>query len=1141
MRKRIHLAPITLTLALLWSYCLPTTGQSASVLSSGQLYKIPILEDGVYALTQTYLQGLGINTNTLNPQQLHLFGYGGGMLPQALSSPRYEDLPQLAVQGVGLTDGSFDANDRLLFYAQGPHNTTYRTEQRLYSHELNLYSDTAYVFLKIADIPPIQVTTRANESPSNPTQLTWFPDVAWVEREQTNRDQSGRQWYENPLESGTRRDYVLNTPNRITQDSLHLRVGVMIHSYATAPIATYLGETLLGTITTPNSISGTYQQKGWEGSASYAMAASGLAGSDETTVGLQFTAASSSVSTGYPNYLTLTYPRRLRARPDLSPWLWFHSYHRAGTASTVLLENATGYTIWETTNPTSPKRITTSTSQGNHSFSLENTEGHTFVAFLPNDVPTPTQGYHIGNQDLSTWNNPELVIVSHPDFLPAAHRLAAFRRNWDGLRVRVVSTEAVYNQFASGQPDVSAIRNMAKYVWDNTPDFKYLLLIGKGTYDYKHLETNQPDQNFLPIYESRNSLHPLLTFGSDDYYGFLEDEEGLWVESSSGNHTLDIGVGRLPVITLEEAQTAVDKLIHYSQSTRTFGDWRQRLVFLADDGDTNQHLRDAERITGYLDTAEAHFQIRKLYLDAFEQIPLGSLQDAPAARQALNESLYRGSLILNYTGHGNEFAWAEEGFFKESLIEQWDNLDQLPLFITATCEFGRHDSGRRRSGAEKILLHERGGGIALLTTARPVYSSSNFLVNRVFYQQAFYPEPNGESPRLGDIIRRTKNRSTDNVYNRNFVLLGDPSLRLALPQYQAVVTTVNQQPVDTIRDTLRALREIVITGQIQDALQQPVTEFNGTLTATLYDNAQSATTLGNQPENIATAYQVRNNLLFRGQVSVVEGAFTVRFKLPRNIDYSAEVGRLHLYAYDSALARDAQGVNQDLVITGSEVHSVDLIAPEVTLYMNDTTFVPHGVTHPDPVLVAHLFDASGINLSQTQLGQSLQAQIDGGAPFLLSDYYTSRKDRYGEGEIAYPLFDLEEGHHTVTLTAYDVYNNGTVASLPFVVSTRGDLALEEVFNYPNPFERSTTFRFVHNRAGDPLQVQVDIYNAMGAFVHSLSWEVDESTNLVDGLTWEGTDAHGQPLRSGLYVYRITVKSLLDEVHTETIQQFVVIK
>ncbi|HAA22026.1 MAG TPA: hypothetical protein DCP28_25905, partial [Cytophagales bacterium] len=693
MRNPNHLLPVHLSLGMVCAFVAYSHAQTSSVLTTGEWYKIPVVEDGVYALTSDYLSTLGIDVSALNPDEIGLYGYGGGMLPQPLSADRFEDLPAIATQGVGLADGSFDTSDRLLFYAQGPNEVSFISGENYYEHTLNLYSDTAYVYLGIG-VNSSSATTFIPSSISGAASMDWFPEVRWVEIEETNRDQSGREWYENPLESGSGRTYTFATPNFASQGgAVQVRAGVMIHSYAEAPVVVALNGVEIGEIATTPTTGGAYSLKGVEADDVFVRTGPNL--NDNTEVTLSFQSASVSVSNAYPNYLTLTYPRQLRGTPG-EP-LTFTSDHFLGTPVQIEIDNVSGYTLWEVTDPQSP-RIIEATAQGSQLlFDWENDLGGQFVAFQSTAVDAPLDGERIANQDLGTWNNPDLVIVTPWAFLSAAERLAQFRESWDGLSVEVVTTDQVFNQFASGQPDVSAVRNMAKYVHDQYSNFRYLLIFGRGSYDYKHLEDEYVDQNWVPVYQARNSLDPLATYSSDDYLGFLDEEEGAWEEDREGNHGLDIGIGRLPIVSLDEANVIVDKLIHYSQSTSTLGDWRQRILFLADDEDNNTHQRDAERISQYVDTSERRFFVNKLYLDAFPQAQKGSFEDSPEARQALNEAIFRGALMVNYTGHGNELAWAEEGFFREDLIDKWSNWDHLPLFITATCEFGRHDSPRRRS------------------------------------------------------------------------------------------------------------------------------------------------------------------------------------------------------------------------------------------------------------------------------------------------------------------------------------------------------------------------------------------------------------------------------------------------------------
>lgn len=1137
MRIKHHLY-LLLGFFILCGQGIPCLAQQPSVLSQGRWFKIPIAEDGVYAITYSYLQQLGLSPEGINPDKLKVYGYGGGMLAQPLSEPRFNHLPEVSLWPQGLQDGAFQEGDRLIFFAQGPHKEEYLRNEGYARHQKNLYSNHAFVFLTPDGAAGQRIPTTTPPTLSDPQTIRWFPETVWQEKDQINRNQSGREWYDIPLEPRTNKAFEFATPQYFGGVSQNkVRVGAMIQSYALAPLYVLSSSDTLGQITTATTTPGTYALKGVEGEGIFNWTQNL---SETTTINLNFQAASVSVSNAYPNYFTLTYPRQLSGATASNRGLLFHTYQANGNLNLVF-ENAPGYHIWNLDNPRAPERILANENNGTISFHIENGDGHQFIGFLPSNVPTPLAGEVIANQNLGTWDRPDLVIVSHPDFLPAARRLRQFRQNHDQLDVELVSSEEVFNQFSSGRQDVSAIRNMARYVKDHNRNFKYLLLIGKGTYDYLEIEGDQPIKNYLPVYQSRNSLSPLRTYSSDDYLGFLEDSEGEWNEQLGGNHSLDIGVGRIPATTLKEANIVVDKLIHYSIGKAVMGDWRQRILFIADDEDRNLHQRDAEQLSILLDTTQAQYQIRKLYLDSFEQISSGSLEDAPSARKALNEAIFRGNLMVNYTGHGNEFAWAEEGFFREDLIDKWTNIDHLSLFITATCEFGRHDSPKRQSAAEKLLLSAKGGAIGLLTTSRPVFANSNFLVNRTFFEQAFHPLPSGKAPRLGDIQLRTKNRSLNDVNNRNFILLGDPSMRLAYPSYQLKISRLSGAENKGGNLILPALREVTLSGQVLDLDGNPISHFSGSLIATLYDNAVTRRTLGSPPNNTQMDFQSRDNILFRGQAQVTDGQFQFTFILPRNVDYGKANARLHLYAADPTSNTDAQGIFTNFSIESSSIQTIDFTRPTLSLHLNDTTFQSKGITGPNPVLVVKTFDESGISLGNSQIGQSLTAQLDEGKLNNLADFYVSDIDNFRNGTIEYPLFDLTEGPHQITVRGTDVFNNTNTASLPFVVSKDGILALKSVFNYPNPFDNQTTFRFEHNRAGDRLEVLVEVYSNQGNLVRTLEWIVEEGTSVVDGLTWNGNTDNQLPLQSGIYLYRIRVKSLVDNTYTDVTNRMVVIK
>ena len=691
-------------------------------------------------------------------------------------------------------------------------------------------------------------------------------------------------------------------------------------------------------------------------------------------------------------------------------------------------------------------------------------------------------------------------------------------REAEGLSVRISLSSQVYNEFSSGKPDITAIRDYAKYLFENA-GLKYLLMFGKGTYDPKNIL--ESGLNHLVIYESRNSLQPLATYGSDDYLGFLEDNEGEWTENSNGDHTMDIGVGRIPATTEAEAMNYVTKLNNYTQKDAV-GDWRKQVTFVAENGDQNLHQRDAERLATLIDTTYAHFNTKKVYVDAFPiEVNPGSKR-APQVNEEIYYTINNGSLIINYTGHGNENQWANTRIFDKNVIDSLLNKSYLPLFVTATCEFGRHDDIGARSGGEELIVKNEMGAIATITTARPVFSSTNYQLNQAFYTEIFN-QPNGDYQRLGDVFKKTKNNSLNGVLNRNFSLLGDPSLMLSYPKQTINIDSLNGAVISDM-DTLSALQELVFSGSVRSANQTVDNTFNGELEISILDKTNTKQTLGNLGENPFN-YKVRDNTLFRGKASIINGVFSFTTVLPRDISYNPGSAKFTLYAHKNDSSLDAGGANIEMLIGKSSSNPiVDNQPPSIQLYLGDTNYVEGRVVNPNTLLIAKISDDFGVNLSTNQVGHSISYTLDQNKSEDLNGFYSSVLDNYKEGWIYFNLPQLSHGKHTISLTAWDTSNKSSTTSLDFNVSENGEIVISELSNYPNPMQESTNFTFAHNLSGEDLEVTLQVINPLGQHVYAQSRSYDSAPSVIDDWYWDGRNISGGKLNEGIYLYGIIIRS-----------------
>ncbi len=759
-----------------------------------------------------------------------------------------------------------------------------------------------------------------------------------------------------------------------------------------------------------------------------------------------------------------------------------------------------------------------------------NTENlHEFIAFNPSMAYSMEFVEKIENQNLHAISNVDMLIVCPEEFVPQANELADFHRQ-DGLTVQVTPLYQIYNEFSSGSQDITAIRDYVRSVYSqsltNTP-LRYLLLFGDASYDY--LNREPINTNIVPTFEAVESFDPIVSIATDDYFGFLEDSEGgLYYDD------VDIGIGRLPVVNSKEASQAVAKIKNYaSAGSAVFSDWRNVVCFVADDEDNNLHIRQADDLAKMVDTIFPGGNQDKIYADAFQQISTPAGQRYPLMNEAINERVNKGALILSYTGHGGETGWGQERYLDMPDIEGWTNKNKLPVFLTATCEFARYDDPARVSAGEYIFLNEKGGGIALFTTSRATYAGSNFVMSKNFYNYALN-HPDFNYLPMGDILRLTKRASGSGFNVMKFILLGDPALKISIPQNLVQVNKINGKDLMQENDTLKALSYINIQGQINDANGTKQTDFNGFVYPLIFDKATVITTLANDAGSLPFDFNLQKNVLYKGKSEVKDGEFEFSFVVPKDIAYNFGKGKLSLYAASDNT--DAGGCNREIIIGGFDDNSlVDTEGPLIKLYLNDENFIEGGMTNENPLLIAKLSDENGINTIGNGIGHDITAFLDENDADvkILNDYYESDENTYQSGSIRYPFFNLAEGEHELTFKVWDIYNNSSRASLKFYVSASASLALDALMNYPNPFYDETVFSFEQNAGDQELQISIDIYSLDGKLVKHLEDKFNAYSSRINHIRWDGTDDHGSKIMKGMYIYRVLLSNERGEQKSKT--------
>ncbi len=1109
-----------------------------SVLATGNWYKIGVKQEGIYKIDVAFLAGLGINTGNLSSASIRLYGNGGGMLPENNSLPRTDDLFENPVEMMDGGDGIFNNSDYFIFYAPGPNRWLKDSINARFTHTKNLYSDTAWYYITISGAGKRIATISTTLAPT--INVTSFNERYFYENNLVNLLNSGKEWYGEEFDNNTGGNtswvfpvdwtgLVLTEPITLISDLAARSVG------ATAGFSVKLNGQSIQTIAVPG-VSGNFLDPF---ATSVVQQNSFL--SSQPNLSLNYTY--NPVVQGAQAWLNSfeLHGRRSLAFNGNNP-LFFRDWRSVGTGNIAgfTISGATAATeVWETTNPLQPVKMTIFNNGTQISFSNDASQLREYMAFNSGQVLTPVPVGKINNQNLHNSSPVNLLIVTNNVLLSEAQRLASYHLQHDNYSSAVVTTNQVFQEFSGGVADPTAIRDFVKMYYDKAGTDtsrrpRYLLLFGSGSFDYKFRVAG--NTNLVPVYESSNSLDPLATYTSDDFFGLLNDSDD--INQNNTASLLDIGIGRIPARNITEAKTMVDKIIHY-QSAASQGAWRNQSVYVADDQDDNLHLTDAETISADANAVNPLINQYKIYLDAYPIVSSSAGARYPAVNDAIVSQVFNGTFLFNYSGHGSDQRLSEEAVLTQNEVNKFNNADKLPLFITASCDFAPHDDPTKSSLGSGILTGTANGAIALLTTTRLVFAYSNLLINGNYLKIAFKPASNGQYLSLGESVKLAKNatilNSGDLLNNRKFTLLGDPALNLAFPALRLSVTTLNNKPFIGA-DTLKALGKYTFAGTVTDATGNPNKSFNGVLQVTVYNPALQVKTLGNTATSPVTSFSQQGGILYKGNASVTNGQFSFSFIVPKDISYQAGRGRISLYASDGTT--DANGVNTSFFIGGTAVAASDTTGPIINPYLNDDKFQNGGLTNENPLLLVKLFDSSGISTSGNGIGHDITAIIDGNDKniLVLNDFYTASLNSYQSGQVLFQLPEQTEGKHSIRIKAWDVANNSSEATLDFLVRKQSQLQVTNLRNFPNPFNSTTTFAFEHNQPNTNLDVTIAIYDVSGRIVKQIRQQVNTGGTRNCQINWAGDTQSGAKLTKGVYIYHVIVVAGSNK--TENTQQLI---
>ena len=1083
---------------------------SRSVLSEGRWVKLRIDETGIYRLSYDDLRSMGFS----DPARVSVHGYGGWPLDEDFSQPYIDDLPATPV---------WRGDDYILFYGRGPIRWDYNVSTGVFEHTNNPYSLYGYYFVTDA--------TETSDMPLEASvdgaavRVTAFDDYLLHEQDLVSVNQSGREFFGEDF-SGARPRTIstFSSIPGITNDEGEVTMRFIARVNSGSGVATLsLNGSELLRVTIPSIQTVDSRTRAY----TRAIARSETvrwSGEKSETNEVVVSYSSSGHENVHLDYIRMQFVRALR---PYGASTFFRSAASIGNASRFIISDADASTfVFDVTDPTDVKRMETTLEGSELSFSIPAGDLREFAIVRTNQsLPAPEVVGEVANSDLHGLEQRDMIIIAAPALLAQAERLAEAHRSEDGLSVEVVAPETIYNEFSSGTPDATAYRRFLKMFYDRSVTLgnppRYLLLFGDGIYDNRGVSDatrNVNRTNMLLTFQSQESLD-VYSYATDDYFAFLEDNSGTRMNTDR----MCVGVGRFPVRTLTEATQMVDKVIGYMRNEDP-GSWKNNVTFIADDGNnadhfSTNHANQANQLADFIEEEHPEFLVNKIYFDAYERSGLGTYPDV---HNAIAKALRDGQLMINYTGHGSTTHWSDESVWTQTDITN-STYTRLSVWVTATCDFTRFDDVTTSAG-ESVFLNPTSGGIALFTTTRTVFSGNNFNLNKELVDQLFRQEVS-ERRTLGEAMMYTK-RALSDANKLNFILIGDPALRFAYPTYKAKVTAVNGVPIADGPFRFEALATVTVEGEIEDPSGNAATDFYGGLSVTVLDSRDTVSTLGNNSDPFT--YLDYPSTIYIGQDSVRAGEFRFTFRVPKDISYSNEEGKLNLYAYSEVLSQEAHGSFFDFTVGGTaEVTENDTIGPEIRqLYLNDSSFVSGDQVNTTPYFVVRLWDQSGVNISGSSLGHDMMLTIDSmpSLSYNLNSYYALQADGSGGGLAQFPIPALEPGRHTAEFKVWDILNNSTTYTFAFEVVEGLKPNLIEVLATPNPAREKVEFRLSHNRPESNIDVTIRVFDMRGRFLWSDNRTGSSELFKEYVVSWDLRDNAGRRLRPGIYVYQAAIRS-----------------
>jgi hypothetical protein len=1122
---------VVLTFFLIGCCCALSGRGQVGMLSKGNWVKIAVPNEGVYQLTGAQFKAMGF-TGNVNANQVQLYGMDLTLLNEKVPTGLPDSLTEIAIEMQDGGDGILDDQDKFLFYAQGHYQWVHTAISEAPIRQKITSNDSLYFFLRIGTNG--KRISKFNKTDVASKLIQTFAAKWRIEKDSINVLSSGKIWLGDPMGIGAGKKTSMTFP--LNMDGLQLNAPIVIQSQLAA--STYLNDATFTiqlndqVLSTKllNPVSGLIFDDAYKISFDSSTILLDKAkvlkvGQSLSSVNLQVIFNAPTAATGWIDYLALHGQRTIGFWGNTGFGFDYQTSQPKEQLVEFEIQNATAQTrVWDLTQYTQPLLLNPQLGQNAvATFKAADNKRKYFYVFEENKVNAAQFSSLVRNDSSFSAGPLDYIIITAPDYYAAALKLKLFHEKQNGFKVGLFHSIQVFNEMASGQTSPIAIRNFLKYFIEqsklkNQPKPTYVLLIGMGNFNTHKIQPNKE----LPVYTSEVSNAILTSYSSDDFYAV--QQSGDQMQFAQTIDSIHLAIGRIPARTIAEADKMVEKLIQY-QSNKKMGLWQNQLTWVADDADYNLHLQDAEEIIGNLNIKTANWNHRKIYLDLFKasQTLIGNTY--PDVDKAIQESIQAGTLVFNYTGHGNYLRLTEEAVVSKPEMQSWNNAGKLPIMVTASCDFAPYDQPANSPIGFDALMQNEKGIIALVAANRLVFAYSNKQINDAFMQALLVPNSKGQYLTIGQALQAAKNfnfnRNGDRLNAFKFGLMGDPAMRIAQPKYQINCTNLNQLPwSDTL--FLKAGAQYTIKGNLS-VKNQAIQNFNGFVDMVLWDAPSIKKTLANQTTSQSVAIETQEQALFKGKATVKNGQFEISFILPSTLPSSNSAAlKLQLYAYNDTA--DASMQFQSIFIQGATSQNrQDTTGPIMHSFMNDTSFKSGDWVSSPSTLFVKLIDSSGIQSSGIELGHDLKLIIDDSVVknYNLNAFFTYNLNQYQSGVIEYPLPVLEEGKHRLIIKAWDLLGNVSKDTIWIEVPSNKNRNIRNLQVIPNPVQSNAKFSFELKNNRDPITLHLEVFDASGIRHFSTTQQLQPKGNKIV-IDWDGRANNGGLMIPGKYYYKVIV-------------------